>query len=179
MNTFELISIVERQGATLKRQGDMLEVVNGQQLPLETINLLKQHKADLLAHLCAGDAQMIEPLEQSNDAITSLQQRALNGLSYLLDVKKRNLTNNGHLSDNAMVLGEEWRTAVRRTLNLSFEQMDKLEVQLHLMGAISYEASHLYVVHGDWQPMTSTYRDNLDFMLADDSGSTFLNWLYH
>jgi hypothetical protein len=181
MNATELISIVESQGAEIKLHGDVLEVVNGQCLPPETINLLKQHKPDLLAFLSAGNAATIEPLEHRNDAheLIGLQQRALNGLIYLLDRKRQNLIKSGYESDNAKVGRDEWRTAVKRTLNLNHDRMDKLENDLYMIGAIGYESSRLYIVVGDWQAVRCTYTDNADFILSDDSGSTFCNWLYH
>lgn len=137
MNATDIIKIVEQQGATIKRHGDVLEVVNGQCLPPETVNLLKQHKPDLMAHLLAGDARLIEPLDHSNDepVLTIPMHRALNGLDYLMNQKRHNLRNNDYSESNAMVSREEWRTVVMRVLHINWQDMDVLEDKLYRVGA--------------------------------------------
>jgi hypothetical protein len=182
MTTLDLLHEFEQLGVSIWREGDALkfDAPTGTMTP-ERINLLKQHKPDLLAFLSAGNAATIEPLEHRNDAheLTGLQQRALNGLIYLIDRKRQSLIKGGYAPDNALVTREEWRTAVKRTLNLNHDRMDKLETELYQVGAIGYEASRLYVVVGDWQTQTHAYKDNPDFMLSDDTGRMFCNWLYH
>lgn len=181
MNTLELIELVERQGATLKRDGDMLEVVNGKQLPPETVNLLKQHKPDLLAHLSAGGARLVEPLDHANDEIeiTPKMIRALNGPDYLMNQKRHNLLKNGYPESNAMVSREEWRTVVMRVLHINWQAMDVLEDGLYRAGALEYQQGRIYVVRGSGEAKTRTAcTGNPDFILEDDTGRTFTNWLY-
>ena len=181
MNATDIIKIVEQQGATIKRHGDVLEVVNGQCLPPETVNLLKQHKPDLMAHLLAGDARLIEPLDHSNDepVLTIPMHRALNGLDYLMNQKRHNLRNNDYSESNAMVSREEWRTVVMRVLHINWQDMDVLEDKLYRVGALGYLQGRIYVVRGNGATKTRTACiDNPDFILDDDSGRTFTNWLY-
>jgi hypothetical protein len=167
MTTLDLIHEFEQLGVSIWREGDALKFdAPIGTMTLERIDLLKQNKSDLLAFLSAGNSAKIEPLEHQNDALTGLQQRALNGLIYLLDRKRQSLIKGGYESDNAKVGRDEWRTAVKRTLNLNHDRMDKLENDLYMIGAIGYEASRLYVVVGDWQAVRCTYTDNPDFFVV-------------
>lgn len=183
MNIAEIIEIVEKQGATIKLHGDGLEVVNGQRLPLETVNLLKQHKPDLLAHLAAGGARTIEPLEHANDEPTPwerLKQRAMGAYEYELRNKISHLIQKGYSDrlDNAKVNRKDWRISIQRVMHLSSEQTDRLERELIQDGLLAYDNAGTCLVHGSGQTSQRTYRDNHDFILDDDTGRTFLNWLY-
>jgi hypothetical protein len=182
MNATKIIRLVEQQGATIKLHGDVLEVVNGQSLPPETVNLLKQHKPDLLAHLAAGKVQqIIEPLDHHNDSpqLTHEMVRALNGLDYLMNQKRSSLRKNDYPESNAMVSREEWRTVVIRVLHIHWQAMDVLEDRLYRLGALGYQQGRIYVVRGDGEPNTrNACMKNPDFILDDDTGRTFTNWLY-
>ncbi len=181
MKAPEIIRLIEQQGGQIKLHGDVLEVVNGQLLPPETINLLKQHKSDLLAHLSAGDAPVIEPLDHHNDEpqLTYEMRRALNGLDYLMNQKRSNLRKNGYPESNAMVSREEWRTVVMRVLHIYWQAMDVLEDKLYRVGALGYQQGRIYVTRGNGEPKTRTAcMNNTDFILDDDSGRTFRQWLY-
>lgn len=183
MNATDIIEIVEQQGATIKLHGDGLEVVNGQNLPPETVNLLKQHKPDLLAHLSAGNAPMIEPLEHSNDEPTPwerLKHRAMGAYEYELKNKISHLIQKGYSDrlDNATVNRKDWRTSIQRVMHLSYEQIDRLERELIQDGLLAYDCAGTCLVRGNGQTSQRDYRDNPDFILDDDTGRTFTNWLY-
>jgi hypothetical protein len=181
MNALDIIVLVEQQGAQIKIHSDGLEVVNGHSLPPEIVNLLKQHKQDLLAYLSAGDALIIEPIEHANDkpVLSPKMHRASNGLDYLMNQKRQNLRKNGYPESNAMVSREEWRTVLMRVLNINWQDMDTLEDDMYHVGALDYQQGRIYIVRGNDEAKTrNAFMDNPDFMLDDDTGHIFNNWLY-
>lgn len=182
MKTIDLLHEFEGLGVRLWCENGALkfDAPSGTMTP-ERINLLKQHKSDLLAHLSAGSASMIEPLDHSNDEpiLSPKMHRALNGLDYLMTKKRGNLLKNFYPESNAMVSREEWRTVVMRVLNISWQDMDTLEDDLYRIGALNYEQGRFYVVRGNGEPMARTAcLDNPNFMLKGDTGETFRQWLY-
>lgn len=181
MNATDIIRLVEQQGAKIKLHGDVLEVVNGQSLPPETVNLLKQHKPDLLAHLAAGGAQIIEPLEHANDEPTPwerLKQRAIGAYEYQLRQATSSLIKNGYNVDNAMVRKSDWQDSIKRVMHLSNEQVERIERELIEDGLLSYACGRIYLTLGNGSRTATTHSENPDFILDDDTGRTFINWLY-
>lgn len=182
MNAHDIIRLVERQGATIKIHGDMLEVVNGQALPVETVNLLKQHKPDLLAHLSAGSARMIEPLEPANDpsmtAWERLKKRAMGAYDYQLRQASTNLIMKGYSDVNAMVKRSDWQDSIKRVMTLSNDQVDRIERELIQDGLLCFDCGGIYLTLGNGVRIETTYSNNADFILSDDTGRTFINWLY-
>jgi hypothetical protein len=174
MTTLDLLHEFEQLGVSIWREGDALkfDAPTGTMTP-ERINLLKQHKPDLLAFLSAGNAT-IEPLEHRNDGLTARQQKSINILKNSIEKKRNNLIQNGYLPDNAKVKRTEWREAVMRTLFIQWLVMDELEDELWRMGAICY--SDMHVVLGDWTPKSKAHTDNADFILSDNTGRTFCIW---
>lgn len=181
MNATEIIRLVEQQGAKIKLHGDVLEVVNGQSLPPETVNLLKQHKPDLLAHLAAGGARTIEPLEHANDEPTPwerLKQRAIGAYEYQLRQATSNLIKNGYSVDNAMVRKSDWQDSIKRVMHLSNEQVERIERELIEDGLLSYSCGRIYLTLGNVATTETSHNENPDFILDDDTGRIFTNWLY-
>lgn len=183
MSALDLLHEFEQLGVRLWCEGDALkfEAPKGV-MTLERKNLIKQNKLDLLAYFCAGGApMMIEPLDHANDepVLSPKMHRALSGLDYLMNQKRHNLHINDYDQSTAMVSREEWRTKVMRVLNMRWQDMDTLEDRLYSVGALGYEQGRIYVVRGDDVPRTRTASaDNPDFMLSDDSGDSFRQWLY-
>lgn len=186
MKATDLLQEFEQLGVRLWCEGDALkfEAPKGTMTP-DRINLLKQHKPDLLAHLShAGRALMIETLQHANDAALPLtpkqriKERAMLAIQRLHERKGVVLVNGGYLPDNAMVTREEWRAAVIKRLQLTYSDMDKVERELVNEGRLSYEADRLYVVAGNGSKVSHSHRYNPDFILDDDSGQTFCSWLY-
>lgn len=185
MITLDLLHEFEQLGVRFWREGDALkfEAPKGVMTP-ERKNILKQHKFDLFEQLAAGGARIIEPLHHANDTDTPLtpkqriKERAMLAIQRLHERKGVVLVNGGYLPDNAMVSREEWRAAVIKRLRLTYSDMDKLERELVQEGRLSYEADRLYVVVGNGSKVSHSHRYNPDFLLDDDSGQTFCNWLY-
>ena len=179
MNAHDIVRLVEQQGATIKIHGDMLEVVNGQALPLETVNLLKQHKPDLLAYLLAGNAL---PLQPANDppmtAWERLKKRAIGAYDYQLRQASTNLVSKGYSDVNARVKRSDWQDSIKRVMTLSNDQVDRIERELIQDGLLCFDCGGIYLTLGDGVRIETTYSDNADFILSDDTGRTFINWLY-
>ena len=63
-------------------------------------------------------------------------------------------------------------------LTLSNEQINRLERELIQDGLLAYECAKTCLVLGNGQAVRHAYNDNPDFILDDDTGRTFTNWLY-
>lgn len=182
MTARDLLQDFEQLGVRLWCDGDALkfEAPKGV-MTSDRINILKQHKPDLLAYLSAGLALSIEPLEHANDAPPTpwerLKQRAMAAYEYELRQSVGNLLKNGYSDINAMVNRKDWRTSIQKVMRLSYEQLERLECELIQDGSLAYECARTCLKRGNGQPMSRADRDNRSFMLADDKGRTFINWL--
>jgi hypothetical protein len=184
MNALDILELAQRHGVQVQAREGQLLLEADQQPPLEIINLLKQHKPDLLAYLTAGQAPLIEPLDHANDEPTPLtawerlKQRAIGAYDYLLRLSVSNLVANGYSDRDAMVYRQDWRSSIKRAMHLSDEQIDRLERELIQDGVLAYSGARTYLVLGNGLKQPSVYAENPDFMLADDTGRTFTHWLY-
>jgi hypothetical protein len=174
MNTQDILKLAQRHGVQIHAKDGQLLLQADAPPPPEFIDILKQHKPDLLTYFSSQDEPQNQPFQHQNDGLTTRQQRAINGLKHLTSVKQQNLIKNGYLPDNAKVKRTEWREAVMRTLFIQWWVMDELEDELWRMGAICYNDMH--IVLGDWTPKSKAHKDNPDFMLSDNTGRTFCIW---
>lgn len=177
----DILKLAHQHGVLIQVKDGQLFLEADSEPPIELINLLKQHKPDLLAHLSAGDAPMIEPLEHANDEPTPWErskQRAMGAYEYQLKQATSNLLKNGYSVVNAKVLKSEWRTSIQRVMHLSYEQTDRLQRELIQDGLLAYDNAGTSLVRGNGQTSLRKYRDNPDFILDDDTGRTFTNWYY-
>jgi len=184
MNALDILELAQRHGVQVRAREGQLLLEADQQPPLEIINLLKQHKPDLLAHFSAGHAPMIEPLDHANDSpppLTpweQLKQRAYSAYDYQLRQSTTNLLARGYSSRDAMVYRQDWRDSIQRVMHLSDNQVDRLERELIQEGLLAYAGAKTYLVIGNRSTVQSIYAENPDFMLDDDTGRTFTAWLY-
>lgn len=202
MKALDLIYELEQLGVRLWCENGALkfEAPKGV-MNADRVNLLKTHKHDLLAHLSAGQAPIIEPLDHANDShyhqtaapaqpiqppertyelnpSERLKQRAMAAYEYLLRQSISNLAANGYSDHDAMVYRQDWRSSITRVMHIPDAQIDRMERELIQDGVLAYAGMRTYLLLGHGLKQHSAYTENPDFILADDSGRTFANWLY-
>ena len=183
MIAIDLLQQFDQLGVRLWCEGDALkfEAPKGI-MTADRINLLKQHKPDLLAHLSAGDAAMVKPLEPANDppmtAWERIKKRAMGAYYYQLRQASNNLISRGYSDVNAMVKRSDWQDSIIKVMSLSSQQVDRIERELMQDGLLCFDCGGIYLTLGNGVRIETTYSDNADFILSDDTGRTFINWLY-
>ncbi len=176
MNAREIIDFAQQHGVQVSIDGDCLHLEAQQQPPTNLIDLLRKHKADLLAYLAS---QPKHPTHHTGAyvALTANQSRALAGFHVLLQRRQQTLIKCGHNPSQALVRVEDWHKAVMRRLELNRDQMCDLERSLVLLGMIKID-NHRYEVRlGDNQPLTTQqYAESRQ--LVWEGYDSFSDWLY-
>ena len=197
MTAYDILKLAHQHGVQIRFEDGQLFLEADSEPPTELINIIKDHKTTLLAHYCAGEAQIIKPLDHSNDEIElhsepqqppyiepeyitpfeRLKQRAMKAYDYELMVATNNLIRNGYSVENAKVSKLKWRDSIQR-MHLSNEKVLRIERELIEDGLLAYDCARTCLVRGDGSKVSHAHNDNPDFILADDTGKKFCDWYF-
>jgi len=176
MNAREIINLAQQHGVQVSIEGDRLHLEAQQPPPPNLIDLLRNHKADLLAYLAS---QPKHPVYHTGAyvALNANQSRALAGFNVLLERRQRTLVRGGYKPSQALVRVEDWHRAVMRRLELDRDQMRDLERSLVVLGMIKIDSHRYEVQLSDGQPLTQQQQTESE-PLAWDGYISFSDWLY-
>ena len=176
MNAREILDLAQQHGVQVSIEGNHLHLEAQQPPPPNLIDLLRNHKADLLAYLAS---QPKHPVHHTGAyvALTANQSRALAGFNLLLERRQRTLVRGGYKPSQALVRVEDWHRAVMRRLELDRDQMRDLERSLVVLGMIEIDSHRYEVQLSDGQPLTQQQQTESE-PLAWDGYISFSDWLY-
>ncbi|MFZ3193496.1 MAG: hypothetical protein WA154_09860 [Moraxellaceae bacterium] len=175
MNAREILDLAQQHGVQVSIEGNHLHLEAQQPPPPNLIDLLRNHKADLLTYLAS---QPKHPVHHTGAyvALTANQSRALAGFNVLLERRQRTLVRGGYKPSQALVRVEDWHRAVMRRLELDRDQMRDLERSLVVLGMIEIDSHRYEVQLSDGQPLTQQQTESEP--LAWDGYESFSQWLY-
>lgn len=178
MNAHDLLTLAHGYGVEVHANGEKLKVQFDENSPPppNLIDLLRNHKADLLAYLAS---QPKHPTHHTGAyiALTANQSRALAGFNVLLERRQQTLINGGYKPSDALVTVEDWHRVVMQRLELSRDQMRDLERSLVVLGMIKLDSHRYEVQLSDGQPLTQQQQTESE-PLAWDGYRSFSQWLY-
>jgi oligoendopeptidase F len=178
MNAHDLLTLAHGYGVEVSTNGEKLKVQFDESRPPpdKLIDLLRNHKADLLAYLAS---QSKHPTHHTGAyvALTANQSRALAAVGMLLQRAQQRLTRQDKPISDAEVSVTEWHTKVMQRLELSRDQMRDLERSLVVLGMIKIDSHRNYVSLSDCQPLTQQQQTESE-PLAWDGYRSFSQWLY-
>jgi len=176
MNAREILDLAQQHGVQVSIEGERLHLEAQQPPPANLINLLRNHKADLLAYLAS---QPKHPTHHTGAyvALTANQSRALAGFNVLLERRQQTLIKGGYKPSQALVRVEDWHRVVQTRLCLSHDEMRDLERSLVVLGMIKIDRHRNYVNLSDGQPLTQQQQTESE-PLAWDGYRSFSQWLY-
>jgi oligoendopeptidase F len=178
MNAHDLLTLAQDHGVKVRANGEKLKVQFDESRPPpdKLIDLLRNHKADLLAYLAS---QSKHPTHHTGAyvALTANQSRALAAVGMLLQRAQQRLTRQDKPISDAEVSVTEWHTKVMQRLELSRDQMRDLERSLVVLGMIKIDSHRNYVSLSDCQPLTQQQQTESE-PLAWDGYRSFSQWLY-
>ncbi|MEC7120885.1 MAG: hypothetical protein VXW65_13430 [Pseudomonadota bacterium] len=176
MNAREILDLAQQHGVQVSIEGERLHLEAQRPPPPNLIDLLRNHKADLLAYLAS---QAKHPTHHTGAyiALTANQSRALAAIDALHQRAQQRLAKiNKPLSD-AEVCVSEWYSRVQRRLVLSLDEMRDLERSLINLGMIQIDTHRNYVSLSNGQPLAHQQTKDSD-QLAWDGYRSFSQWLY-
>ena len=190
MNAYDILTLAERNGVqvSLTDNGLHLEATNPP--PPELIDLLRKHKADLLAYLAgqstprpASNHTAIQQPQHITGAypLTSDQSRAMNGLWALLERRQKTLIKGGYPPDQALVGVSDWYKVIMNRLHIGRDAMRDIEHSLIMAGLIKIDRHRNYVEPSDGVPMTAEQMEQADHtrtVWGGGEGTDFVKWLY-
>ena len=181
MNAFELLEKCEQSGVKVELiDPEHITVEPIERLPEGFIDLLIEHKPDIISYLLSQQRNTAPPVANdigSDSTLTPRQQRALNGFIVMMQRQVDNLANNGYSTHSAMVDVIEWRHKVQRKLNIDGHQMQKIENVLIQQGYIAYASTlKSWLVYGDGQQLPKRSDRINDDCLHDGTAKGFYHW---
>ena len=176
MNAREILDLAQQHGVQVSIEGERLHLEAQQPPPPNLIDLLRNHKADLLAYLAS---QSKHPTHHTGAyiSLTANQSRALAGFNVLLERRQQTLINGGYKPSQALVRVEDWHRVVMQRLELNRDQMRDLERSLIVLGMIEIDSHRYEVQLSDGQPLTQQQQTESE-PLAWDGYRSFSQWLY-
>ena len=176
MNAREILDFAQQHGVQVSIEGERLHLEAQQPPPPNLIDLLRNHKADLLAYLAS---QSKHPTHHTGAyiSLTANQSRALAGFNVLLERRQQTLIKGGYKPSQALVRVEDWHRAVMRRLELNRDQMRDLERSLVALGMIEIDRHRYEVQLSDGQPLSPQQRTESE-PLAWGGCESFSQWLY-
>lgn len=184
MNAHDLLTLAHGYGVEVHANGEKLKVQFDENSPPppNLIDLLRNHKADLLAYL-AGQRLPMPPSNQHTGAtpLTSDQSRALNGFHALLERRRQTLIRGGYPPSEALVSVDAWYKAIMTRLQIGRDAMRDIERSLVLAGLIKIDRNRNHVEPSDGVPLTceqAVQQDDDGLVWGGGSGADFVRWLY-
>ena len=178
MKAHDLLTLAQGYGVEVCANGEALKVKfdESRPPPPTLINLLRNHKADLLAYLAS---QTKHPAHHTGAyvSLTANQSRALAGFNVLLERRQQTLIKGGYKPSQALVRVEDWHRVVMQRLELDRDQMRDLERSLVVLGMIKLDSHRYEVQLSDGQPLTQQQQTESE-PLAWDGYRSFSQWLY-
>ena len=178
MNAHDILTLAHGYGVEVYTNGEKLKVQfdESRPPPPNLIDLLRNHKADLLAYLAS---QSKHPTHHTGAyiSLTANQSRALAGFNVLLERRQQTLINGGYKPSQALVRVEDWHRVVMQRLELNRDQMRDLEHSLIVLGMIKLDSHRYEVQLSDGQPLSPQQRTESE-PLAWDGYRSFSQWLY-
>ncbi len=154
MNALQLIELATAHGLQIIPAGDRLKLRAPAPPPPELVNLLRHHKADLLAHLHAHPAST-----QANDhdhelpelaRLTINHRRAWRAVGAMLERQLQRLHASGTPFDAAGVgvFVEQWRDKVATRLGLHTSEVRELQRDLQAAGLVTVKGCFIEQADG-------------------------------
>ena len=191
MNAYDILKVAQQHGMTLQADGDLLvfEYPENQPPPPDLIDLLRNHKADLLAYLAgqstprpaSNHTAIQQPQHITGYPLTSDQSRAMNGLWALLERRQKTLIKGGYPPDQALVGVSDWYKVIMNRLHIGRDAMRDIEHSLIMAGLIKIDRHRNYVEPSDGVPMTAEQIEQADhtrLVWGGGDGADFVKWLY-
>ena len=159
MNAHDLLTLAQGYGVQVCANGEKLKVQFDESRPPpdKLIDLLRNHKADLLAYLAS---QSKHPAHHTGAyvSLTANQSRALAAIGMLLQRAQQRLSDIDKPLSDAEVSVKEWNSRVMQRLQLDRDQMRDLERSLINLGMIEIDSRRNYVSFGSGQPLSPQQR---------------------
>lgn len=178
MKAHDLLTVAQDYGVEVSTDGENLKVRfdESRPPPANLIDLLRNHKADLLAYLAS---QPKHPVHHTGAyvALTANQSRAIAGLNMLLERRQQTLIKGGYKPSHTLVRLEDWHRVVQNRLCLNHDQMRGLEHSLIVLGMIKIDRHRYEVQLSDGQPLSQQQRTASE-PLAWEGYRSFSQWLY-
>lgn len=162
MNAADLLQLAAAHGCTIRREGEglALDYTQGRP-PAELVDLLRQHRAELLDYLHHHAAPV--PSEASNspetptepaalDSLTHLHRRCYRALLALTQQQRDTLSRGGYDPAGANVFLSRWHRVILNRLDLSFTELQQIQADLQQAGLIQLDRLRLFISQGDGTP---------------------------
>ena len=161
MNAAELLELAAVHGLQITPNGDRLKLKAPAPPPPELVDLIRQHRAELLDYLHHHAAPV--PSEASNspetptepaalDSLTHLHRRCYRALIGLQERQGQRLAKQGRKPAEANVFLSRWHGLILNRLDLSFTELQQIQADLQQAGLIQLDRLRLFISIGDGTP---------------------------
>lgn len=168
MNAAELLELAAVHGLQITPNGDRLKLKAPAPPPPELVDLIRQHRAELLDYLHHHAAPV--PSEASNspetptepaalDSLTHLHRRCYRALLALTQQQQDTLSRGGYDPAGANVFLGRWHRVILNRLDLSFTELQQIQADLQQAGLIQLDRLRLFISIGDGTPQAQAERD--------------------
>lgn len=179
MNADEVLKLAEQHGLRLQPQGDSLAIEYPESSPPPSglFDLLRQHKAELLALLTKPQPVQYAANDTGAHVLTTNQARALTAVRMSLERKREILARRGYPVSNARLKVSDWHKRVMNRLQVNHDDMRNIERALIDCGLIKIDRPHVELSDGVPLPKRQQV-DNEGLAWGGGDGRHFVSWLY-
>lgn len=168
MNAAELLELAAVHGLQITPNGDRLKLKAPAPPPPELVDLIRQHRAELLDYLHHHAAPV--PSEASNspdaptepaalDHLSHLHRRCYRALIGLQERQGQRLAKQGRKPAEANVFLSRWHGLILNRLDLSFTELQQIQADLQQAGLIQLDRLRLFISLGDGTPSQQAERE--------------------
>jgi hypothetical protein len=161
MNAAELLELAAVHGLQITPNGDRLKLKAPAPPPQELVDLIRQHRAELLDYLHHHAAPV--PSVASNspetptepaalDSLTHLHRRCYRALLAITQQQRDTLSRGGYDPAGANVFLGRWHRVILNRLDLSFTELLQIQADLQQAGLIQIDRLRLFISQGDGTP---------------------------
>ena len=161
MNAAELLELAAAHGLQITPNGDRLKMRAPAPPPPELVDLIRQHRAELLDYLHHHAAPVPSVASNSHDAPTEpaaldqlsfMHRRCYRALIGLQERQGKRLAKQGRKPAEANVFLSRWHNLILNRLDLSFTELQQIQADLQQAGLIQLDRLRLFISLGDGTP---------------------------